>query len=90
MDLLIKARFVEIFGDTALNPFELRSVALEGIADIVSGITKGRKTKEQNLIEVPYMAVSNVKTDILTGLLLRLFRQQIQKLSNIVYCQTMC
>ena len=61
LDLLIKARFVEIFGDTALNPFELRSVALEGIADIVSGITKGRKTKEQNLIEVPYMAVSNVK-----------------------------
>lgn len=31
------------------------------IADIVSGITKGRKTKSTNLRKVPYMAVSNVK-----------------------------
>ncbi|MGN8636909.1 restriction endonuclease subunit S [Eubacterium pyruvativorans] len=34
---------------------------LEEIADIVSGITKGRKTKSTNLRKVPYMAVSNVK-----------------------------
>ena len=34
---------------------------LDCIADIVSGITKGRKTKETDLREVPYMAVSNVK-----------------------------
>lgn len=36
-------------------------VPLETIADIVSGITKGRKVRETELIEVPYMAVSNVK-----------------------------
>ena len=35
--------------------------SLDCIADIVSGITKGRKTKETDLREVPYMAVSNVK-----------------------------
>ena len=34
---------------------------LEVMADIVSGITKGRKLKEQYTTEVPYMAVSNVK-----------------------------
>ena len=31
------------------------------MADVVSGITKGRKTKSEDLTEVPYMAVSNVK-----------------------------
>ena len=31
------------------------------MADVVSGITKGRKTKAEDLTEVPYMAVSNVK-----------------------------
>lgn len=33
------------------------------MSDIVSGITKGRKIRELALIEVPYMAVSNVKVD---------------------------
>ena len=60
-DDLIKARFVEMFGDMLLNPMEWSEVKLETVADIVSGITKGRKIKEQNLFEVPYMAVSNVK-----------------------------
>jgi type I restriction enzyme S subunit len=31
------------------------------LADIVSGITKGRKVKTDELYEVPYMAVCNVK-----------------------------
>ena len=34
---------------------------LDSVADIVSGITKGRKVKSVNVTEVPYMAVSNVK-----------------------------
>ena len=34
---------------------------LDLLAEVVSGITKGRKTKEPHLTEVPYMAVSNVK-----------------------------
>ena len=61
LDDLVKARFVEMFGDMLLNPMEWTETTLETMADIVSGITKGRKVKEQNLIEVPYMAVSNVK-----------------------------
>ena len=61
LDNLIKARFVEMFGDMLLNSKNWPEVRLDEIADIVSGITKGRKIKEQKLFEVPYMAVSNVK-----------------------------
>lgn len=61
LDLLVKARFVEMFGDPGLNPMSWPEHPLEDMADIVSGITKGRKTKETELVEVPYMAVSNVK-----------------------------
>ncbi len=62
LDELVKARFVEMFGDMLLNYLEWPEKSLESLADIVSGITKGRKTTETELIEVPYMAVSNVKS----------------------------
>jgi type I restriction enzyme S subunit len=61
LDNLVKARFVEMFGDMLLNPMEWSESRLDAIADIVSGITKGRKVKTTELTEVPYMAVSNVK-----------------------------
>ena len=61
LDDLIKARFVEMFGDPLLNPMNWKEEKLEEIADIVSGITKGRKVQSTDLYEVPYMAVSNVK-----------------------------
>ena len=60
-DELVKARFVEMFGDVLLNSMQWPEKTLENMADIVSGITKGRKTAEADLQEVPYMAVSNVK-----------------------------
>ena len=58
LDELIKARFVEMF---EVDNNEYEEARLEAIADIASGITKGRKTKCKELREVPYMAVSNVK-----------------------------
>ena len=61
LDELVKARFVGMFGDVLLNPLEWKEQPLESLANIVSGITKGRKTAETDLLEVPYMAVSNVK-----------------------------
>ena len=61
LDVLVKARFVEMFGDVLLNSMQWPEKTLERMADIVSGITKGRKTAEADLQEVPYMAVSNVK-----------------------------
>lgn len=61
LDTLVKSRFVELFGDMFLNSKAWKKQELDSLADVVSGITKGRKTKEPHLIEVPYMAVSNVK-----------------------------
>ena len=61
LDELVEARFVEMFGDMFINPMNWPECSLESVADIVSGITKGRKVNSSNLSEVPYMAVSNVK-----------------------------
>lgn len=61
LDNLIKVRFVEMFGDMFLNTMRWPECRLDTVADIVSGITKGRKVKTSELKEVPYMAVSNVK-----------------------------
>lgn len=61
LDELVKSRFIEMFGDMLLNTKRWNEQPLESMADIVSGITKGRKIKGQSMIKVPYMAVSNVK-----------------------------
>ena len=61
LDELIKVRFVEMFGDMLINHMGWPEQRLDSLADIVSGITKGRKVKTDELYEVPYMAVSNVK-----------------------------
>lgn len=61
LDELVKSRFVEMFGDMFVNNKKWEEERLINIASIVSGITKGRKVKDTQLFEVPYMAVSNVK-----------------------------
>ena len=61
LDDLTRARFVELFGDMFLNTMSWNEEPLEEMANVVSGITKGRKLKAQCTTEVPYMAVSNVK-----------------------------
>lgn len=61
LDILVKARFIEMFGDMLLNTMAWNEQPLDSMANVVSGITKGRKTKDQHMTEVPYMAVSNVK-----------------------------
>lgn len=59
-DEMGKSRFIEMFGDIE-TCVEYSPMPLGRISEIVSGITKGRKTKETELFDVPYMAVSNVK-----------------------------
>ena len=61
LDQLVKSRFIELFGDMLLNDMAWQESTLDTLSDVVSGITKGRKIRETELIEVPYMAVSNVK-----------------------------
>ena len=60
LDQLASSRFIEMFVTSDEKEFSWNIQPLQLLADVVSGITKGRKTKCQNLISVPYMAVSNV------------------------------
>lgn len=61
LDDLIKSVFYEMFGDPRENTFGWRSIPLERVADITSGVTKGRKLLDKKLISVPYMRVANVQ-----------------------------
>jgi type I restriction enzyme S subunit len=59
---VISALFVEMFGAQALeNGFPVRP--LSDVADIVSGVTKGRRFNGEQPIEVPYLRVANVQAD---------------------------
>lgn len=54
--------FHTMFGDVALNDRDWEEAReLADVAEVCSGITKGRKTSGQVLRTVPYMAVSNVQ-----------------------------
>ena len=58
------------------------------LADVVSGITKGRKVRETELIEVPYMAVSNVKDghiDLTTVKTIMATKQEIEQYRLLPY-----
>jgi type I restriction enzyme, S subunit len=62
LDVLVQSTFLEMFGDPVTNPKRWDdSIVLGEVAEIVSGITKGRKVTETNLREVPYLAVANVQ-----------------------------
>lgn len=62
LDQLLQATFIDMFGDPVSNPKGWRSDKnLGDVADIVSGITKGRKITGKSLREIPYLAVSNVQ-----------------------------
>lgn len=60
-DELVKSQFVEMFGDPLLNPNGLHKKPLANVANIMSGITKGRKTKATTLRSVPYICTANVQ-----------------------------
>lgn len=62
LNTLGQAIFHEMFGDLRENPHGWpQQRSLGEIAEVVSGITKGRKTKTNELREVPYLAVANVQ-----------------------------
>lgn len=56
----LRATFLEMF-QADLVRFRMSNTKLSDITTIVSGLTKGRKTKEKNLIEVPYLRVANTQ-----------------------------
>ncbi len=58
---LSQSVFLEMFGDPVSNPMGGEKIELEEIADIVSGVTKGRKLKSKANLNIPYMRVANVQ-----------------------------
>lgn len=56
---LIPALFQEMFGENAKKPHA--RVKLEQPAQVVSGVTKGRKFNGRSPVEVPYLRVANVQ-----------------------------
>lgn len=62
LDDLARSIFIQLFGDPVANPHGWpEDVVLGDVADIVSGITKGRKLAGAPTREVPYLAVVNVQ-----------------------------
>ena len=62
LDSLTHAVFIDIFGDPVANPLGWRDDrVLADVAEVRSGITKGRKTGGVPLTSVPYLAVVNVQ-----------------------------
>jgi type I restriction enzyme S subunit len=62
LDTLTQSIFLTLFGDPVANSKEWPAgKPLGDVADIVSGITKGRKVNGQPVRSVPYLAVVNVQ-----------------------------
>ena len=58
---LIPAIFLEIFGDPRWNPKGWPTLPLNEVSEVISGVAKGRQLSGDDLIELPYMRVGNVK-----------------------------
>jgi type I restriction enzyme S subunit len=60
-DEFLRATFLDMFGDPVTNPKSWEENRLCEIADIRSGITKGRRLNGHEIVNVPYMRVANVQ-----------------------------
>ncbi len=59
LDLLVKSRFVEMFEES--DRYNGNVYRLADIGEIASGITKGRKARDKELFETPYLSTANVQ-----------------------------
>lgn len=60
-DEFLRSVFLDMFGDPVTNPKGWREVILKDIADIRSGVTKGKKIDLEKSVSLPYMRVANVQ-----------------------------
>lgn len=65
-DDLLRAVFLDMFGDPVTNPKGWNEIVLKDIADIRSGVTKGKKIDPSTAITLPYMRVANVQDGYLS------------------------
>ena len=62
LDALLQSTFLSLFGDPVSNPMRWEDSSLLGtLAEIVSGVAKGRKLGDKNVRIFPYLAVANVQ-----------------------------
>lgn len=60
-DQFLRAVFLELFGDPVTNPKGWDECILKDIAEIRSGVTKGKKIDLSQAVTLPYMRVANVQ-----------------------------
>nr|WP_269144477.1 restriction endonuclease subunit S [Methylicorpusculum oleiharenae] len=60
-DQFLRAVFLDLFGDPMTNPKGWDEIELKKIADIRSGVTKGKKVDLATAVTLPYMRVANVQ-----------------------------
>lgn len=60
-DDFLRAVFLDMFGDPVTNPKGWDELVLKEIADIRSGVTKGKVVKPGESVTLPYMRVANVQ-----------------------------
>ncbi|WP_243713675.1 restriction endonuclease subunit S, partial [Pseudomonas aeruginosa] len=60
-DDFLRAVFLDMFGDPVTNPKGWDEYVLNEIADIRSGVTKGKAVKPEESVTRPYMRVANVQ-----------------------------
>ena len=58
---LLQSVFLELFGDPVRNKQNWPVNLLSGVSEVVSGVTKGRKLKKEDVISLPYIRVANVQ-----------------------------
>jgi type I restriction enzyme, S subunit len=63
LEQLLQSVFLELFGDPVTNPKGWDECHLGEVADIASGVAKGRKFGSKDTVEVPYMRVANVQDE---------------------------
>jgi type I restriction enzyme, S subunit len=60
-DEFLRAVFLDMFGDPVTNPKNWDEYVLKDIAEIRSGVTKGKKVEPSTAVTLPYMRVANVQ-----------------------------
>jgi type I restriction enzyme S subunit len=65
LDELLRATFLDMFGDPIINPKNWPEKELIELATVNSGVTKGRNLSGKKIISIPYMRVANVQDGFL-------------------------
>lgn len=60
-DEFLRSVFLDMFGDPVTNPKGWEERELKAIAEIRSGVTKGKKIDLDKAVSIPYMRVANVQ-----------------------------